>query len=90
MDNHHYDVKLSPEQVQYVTGQINLGAATKAAITQARTSGTARLTRSQRAEVLNALGARLQRTGFDKHYAPTDEGSILESLIDRFQPDNQT
>lgn len=35
-------------------------------------------------EVREALTEQLAKVGFDEAYEPTDEGSLLEELIDRF------
>lgn len=67
----------------YVVEQMNVSRATRIAIAEADISGTTtKLTQPQRQELLNALGAQLQRVGFDEHYDVTNEGRLLESIID--------
>jgi len=42
------------------------------------------LTDEEADSLRDACGEQLQRVGFDKDYEPTDEGTILEDLIDKF------
>src|SRR5512136_2952361 len=42
------------------------------------------LTDEEADSLRDACGEQLQRIGFDKDYEPTDEGTILEDLIDKF------
>lgn len=43
-----------------------------------------RVTLDQADQLRDLFGEQLQLVGFDEHYAPTKEGEILESLIDKF------
>jgi hypothetical protein len=77
------EITLDHEQARYVAEQMNVSRATRIAVAEADASGTpAKLTHPQRQELLDALGAQLQRVGFDERYDVTNEGRLLESIID--------
>ena len=75
------DVQLSPEQVRYMADSLPLPAALVAALRLAP-GRSIRLTTEQRSQLMAAVSTRLQSVGFDKDYAPTREGMLLESIID--------
>ena len=43
-----------------------------------------KISEKQADEIRDLCGEQLQLVGFDEHYAPTQEGKILESLVDKF------
>lgn len=77
------EVKLNHAQARYVAELFGVSRAIQTAVTEADASCTAAiLAQSQREELLEVLGAQLQRMGFDERYDATDEGRLLESIID--------
>jgi hypothetical protein len=77
------DVRLTPQQAHYIIENIKLDAKTRHLLAEAEESGYIRLTLLQRQELLNALGSRLQHAGFGVQYDLTEDGRMVEGIIDR-------
>lgn len=76
-------VGLTSEQARYVLGTLPLSDRVTQALTPVLSGRTVlALTEKEQTELLDAVGDRLVRIGFDPNWEPTAEGMFLESLID--------
>jgi hypothetical protein len=76
------DVTLTGPQARYLIENFRLDAKIQHLFAEAEKSGHVRLTLLQRQKLLNALGSRLQHIGLDVKYDPTDDGRMVEGIID--------
>jgi hypothetical protein len=73
-------VKFNRAQADYLIANFSLPAAAVASLrSEAR---SVELSAVERKKLVDQVANRLQRVGFDADYEPTEEGIMLESLID--------
>ena len=81
-------VKLSKQETMYLkTAQFlpsSLAEVLRNALPADGRSGTLSLSRQHAEAFRDAFTERLASVGFDQHYEPTEEGRMLEQLIDSF------
>lgn len=81
-ERHTAGVALTVEQMKYLVERLELPPPLRDILR----GGSARaltLTRDQARQLMAAVSTRLQMAGFDEAYVPTEEGTMLESIIDR-------
>lgn len=81
-------VSLSEREFLYLRGLSDLKDTLRHVISGAELSGPGkyrlRLSGARAEDLRSALTDRLAKVGFDSEYAPTEEGEVLERLIDLF------
>jgi chitinase len=73
-------MKFSKAQAEYLLANVELAPEVVTALRSADRS--VQLSASQRKALLDQVASRLQTKGFDRDYKPTEEGRLLESVID--------
>ena len=79
-------VRLTVAEFEYLRRSGFLGQAVRSALMRATSSGqdyVAELSPEEADTIRDACGEQLQRAGFDEGYKTTEEGTNLESLIDK-------
>jgi hypothetical protein len=81
-------IQLTDAQVKYLgdagfLSTFQLGAI-RGVVWQSPSVGTLSLSKAEAETFRDAFTEQLARVGFDASYAPTEEGKMLEDLIDRF------
>ena len=76
-------MRLKEDQLQYLLEHFDLSNSTSEAL-KARGS-SAGLPDREHLHLLDQIADRLQRTGLDSQYKPTEAGRMLESLADAFR-----
>ena len=78
-----YEVVINAAQARYLKG-LSESTAVISKQVDSRTGATTvlRLSEDARSALMDRVGSRLQRRGFNADYSLTEEGEILESLID--------
>ena len=72
---------LSAAQADYLAKQVTMDAPLREMISGGR-SVDLDLAKNERDDIVEQLGTRLQRAGFDSEWSATDEGLIIEGIID--------
>ena len=80
-DSDPREFRLSKDQVDYLLRRDELPGDLRRELTPGR-AATVSFVRSKRDELVEQLATRLQRAGFDGDWEPTEEGTMIESLID--------
>lgn len=76
------DIALTAQQAHYILENLKLDTEIRELVGGAVKSGFVRLSQAQRRDLLAALGAELQRSGFDAQYSPTNGGQLAEAIVD--------
>ena len=75
-------MRFTAEQMHYLLERLELPVSLKVILREAPARGST-LTHDQARQLMAAVSTRLQFAGFDRSYKPTEEGLLLESIIDR-------
>jgi hypothetical protein len=75
------DFRLTKGQADYLLRCTDLPGDVRKVLTPARSADVS-LLRNERDDIVEELGTRLQKFGFDADWTPTEEGAMIESIID--------
>lgn len=78
------NIRLTLRDACYLLENLALDDCLRRSIYNLKVDFGAALTRDQIDELRNLCGELLQLRGFDESYQPTEEGVLLEDLVDRF------
>lgn len=81
MQNDNREFQLNAKQAEFVARQVSLDAAARDCLAPGR-GATLVLTKDRRDEIVEQLGTLLQKRGFDTEWKASDEGLLIESIID--------
>lgn len=86
-------VNLSDAERELLLAKVDLAAAHHLLVREAQQGARGwgvTLSEDEACEIREAVSETLLRIGFDEQYNPTEEGWLLESMIDKFFTDNVT